>query len=255
VLDHRIRKRRTQGGCAAVRPAASTPQEIYTQGEYLEKNPTWHTEDSLWKAQNIVRIMQRNGVMPETICEVGCGAGEILAHLQRQMARECRFWGYEISPQAYALCQGRANERLSYILGDVVQDEGRVYDLILLIDVIEHMEDYFGFLRRLKRRSRYKILHIPLEVSAQSVLRRGKLVESWELVGHIHYFTKETALRMLKSVGYEVLDYFYTPFGVERPAPSIKSRIARIPRKLLFRIHEDLAVRILGGCSLMVLGR
>jgi SAM-dependent methyltransferase len=232
--------------------ARTMSEEIYTQGAYLAKNPTWHTEDSEWKAQNILRIMQQNGIAPETVCEVGCGAGRILIHLQNAMAESCRFRGYEISPQAYQLCRGKGNDRLEYILGDIL-NEDHVCDLILLIDVIEHMEDYFGFLRRLKERSRYKILHIPLELSAQSVLRRRKLLDHWELVGHIHYFTKETALQMLESVGYDVLDYFYTPFGVEQKGSSIKSSVARLPRKILFRLHQDFAVRMLGGCSLMVL--
>ncbi len=231
------------------------PEEIYTAGGYLKRNPTWHIEDSAWKARNIRRIMERNDITPESVCEVGCGAGEILMHLQRAMAKGCRFRGYEISPQAYELCKDKGNDRLEYVLGDILQEDDRVYDLILLIDVIEHMEDYFDFLRRLKGRSRYKILHIPLELSAQSVLRRRKLLDHWELVGHIHYFTKETALQMLKSVGYEILDCFYTPFGVERKGSSLKSALARIPRKALFRLHQDLAVRTLGGCSLMVLGQ
>ena len=54
------------------------PKGIYTNGYYLEKNPTWHVEDSSWKAKNIIKMMKRNNIVPKTICEVGCGAGEIL---------------------------------------------------------------------------------------------------------------------------------------------------------------------------------
>jgi len=63
------------------------------------------------------------------------------------------------------------------------------------------------------------------------------------LYAHLHYFSKETALRTLEDAGYEVLDYFYTPRSVElwfgaRPAAS------ETPRKLLSTIHKDLAA----GC-------
>jgi hypothetical protein len=27
-------------------------EELYTTGVYLEKNPLWHTEESVWKAGN-----------------------------------------------------------------------------------------------------------------------------------------------------------------------------------------------------------
>lgn len=230
-------------------------EEMYTHSDYLRKNPTWHVEDSAWKAKQIVRMMKRNNIVPKTICEVGCGAGEILRQLQHNMNKECMFWGYEISPQAFELCQKRANERLHFELGDILQEKDAFFDLILLIDLIEHLEDYFSFLREIKPRSQYKILHIPLDVSVQTVLRSSPIMEVRELVGHIHYFTKEIALQILKDVGYEILDYFYTTGSIELPAQSIKSYIARLPRKLLFAIHKDLAVRIMGRYSLMVLAK
>ncbi len=90
-------------------------KELYTSGEYLEKNPTWHVEESPWKAKQILRMMKQNSISPRTICEVGCGAGEVLKQLQERMDPACSFWGYEISPQAFELCKPRANEKLHFI--------------------------------------------------------------------------------------------------------------------------------------------
>jgi hypothetical protein len=53
-------------------------EKIYTQGEYFEKNQTWHIEDSPWKTEQLMKIIKRNQLQPTSICEVGCGAGEIL---------------------------------------------------------------------------------------------------------------------------------------------------------------------------------
>src|SRR5947209_5456061 len=64
-------------------------ENMYTSGEYLEKHPTWHAEDSFGKAEEIIRMMARNNIMPKTICEVGCGAGEILKQLQGHMESQC----------------------------------------------------------------------------------------------------------------------------------------------------------------------
>lgn len=199
--------------------------------------------------------MKRNNIVPKTICEVGCGAGEILKQLQENMSSECMLSGYEISPQAFELCKTRANERLHFKLGDIRQDKDVFFDVILLIDLIEHLEDYFSFLREMKSKSQYKILHIPLDLSAQGVLRGSPLIRSRESVGHIHYFTKDIALQIMKDVEYEVLDYFYTAGSIELPAKSTVSYIARLPRRLLYAIHKDLAVRLLGGYSLMVLAK
>jgi hypothetical protein len=64
-------------------------EEMYTQGEYLKKHPTWHVEDSPWKAEQIIKIMERNRLKPNSICEVGCGAGEILNQLYFKMSDHC----------------------------------------------------------------------------------------------------------------------------------------------------------------------
>jgi 2-polyprenyl-3-methyl-5-hydroxy-6-metoxy-1,4-benzoquinol methylase len=40
-----------------------------------------------------------------------------------------------------------------------MKEEGAFFDLILILDVIEHVEDYFSFLRDLKSKSQYKLIH------------------------------------------------------------------------------------------------
>lgn len=233
-------------------------EELYTSGKYLEKWPDWHVEISPWQARQIIRMMKRNHLMPETICEVGCGAGEILRQLQTHLNDDVTFWGYEISPQAFTLCQERANERLHFKLADFTQEKDAFFDLILIIDVIEHVEDYFSFLRAIKPKSPLKILHIPLDMAAKTIVQGG-LTTMLEDHGHIHYFTKEIALRILRSIGYEVLDYFFTTPSVELTAhgtrEEIRRKAMRLPRKLLFSIDHDFAARTLGGYSLMVLAR
>jgi len=91
-------------------------RNIYMDGEYLRKNPDWHVEESPWKAKQIIRMLKHNHLQPTTICEVGCGAGEVLKQLQEHSDSECRFCGYEISPQAFEMCRMRSNERLQFKL-------------------------------------------------------------------------------------------------------------------------------------------
>ena len=226
----------------------------YANGAYERENPTWHIEDSPWKAQQIMRLMSRNSLSVRTICEVGCGAGEVLRQLQLSADNHCEFWGYEVSPDAFELCREKANARLHFQLGDLVTEDVS-FDLLLLIDVVEHVPDYLGFLRAVRDKGRYKILHIPLDISVQSVLRVAPLLRSRAKVGHLHYFTKETALRTLQDCGYEIVDWFFTAGTIDLPAQSLKSWIAKLPRRAMFVFNRDLAVRVLGGFSLLVLAR
>ena len=230
-------------------------EKMYTTSEYLEKNPTWHVEDSLWKTKQILNIIERNKLQPSSICEVGCGAGEILNQMYLQMSDKVSFVGYEISHQAFELCQQRKKDRLQFHLKNSFQDNNVFFDIVLAIDVIEHVEDYFGFLRNIREKGQYKIFHIPLDISVQTVLRSSPILKGRQSVGHIHYFTKETALATLADIGYEILDYFYTAGSIDLPAKSFKSLLVKLPRKILYKLNKDMTARVLGGYSLIVLAK
>jgi len=126
------------------------------------------------------------------------------------------------------------------------------FDLLLMLDVFEHVEDYIGLVRDVRSKAKHKLFHIPLDLSVQAVIRRNGLLRRRDDHAHLHYFTKETALRTLTDVGYQIVDYFYTPRCIELGERPVQ-RAARIPRKVSFAVAPDLTVRILGGYSLMVL--
>ena len=230
-------------------------RERYTSGEYLRQNPSLHVEESEWKAKHIYRSMLRNGVAPHTVGEVGCGAGEVLRQLQMRMDEACLFWGYDISPQAIELARSRENEKLHFELADIREEDTPFFDLLLVLDVIEHLEDYYSFLRDIRPKSQYKMFHIPLDLSVQTVLRRRGLLKVREEYWHLHYFTKEIALEVLRDAGYEVLDYGYTARAIEEPTREVVRNLMKVPRKLLFTVHQDFAAHLLGGWSLLVLAR
>jgi Methyltransferase domain len=231
---------------------AETP---YEDGTYLAKNRTWHAEDSFWKAKQVSRILIKNNLTPSSICEVGCGAGEILTCLADGYGPNVLFSGYEVSPQAFEICKKIERQNIHYFLKDLLQEEQSSFDVVMALDVFEHVEDYIGFLRELRPRGEYKIFHIPLDISAQTVLRSSPISAVRAKYGHIHFFTKEIALAALKHTGYEVVDYFYTPGNLELPNLDLKKKLMRLPRRLFFALHQDLAVRILGGFSLLVLAK
>ena len=239
---------------AQVASSRMLTRNMYMDGTYLDKNPLWHSDESPFKVKHILRMLKKHHLQPRTICEVGCGAGEVLRLLQQKMDDPCRFWGYDISPQAMNQCKNRTNDRLHFKLADLTREEGAFFDLLLVLDVFEHVEDYFGFLDGIRAKGDLKIFHIPLDLSVQAVLRKRGLLKRHELWGHLHYFTKETALEALKHAGYEVLDSFYTPRGIELARETVH-KIALLPRKICFSIHQDLTARILGGYGLLVLAR
>jgi SAM-dependent methyltransferase len=224
--------------------------DIYTTGEYGAKNPGWHQEHSQWKSGLVQRMLQLHDIQPKRIAEVGCGAGGILESLHRQLQPQPQCVGYEISPQAYAMASQRQTDGLQYKLGSPCQDTVP-FDVVLAMDVLEHVENYLDFIRVIGNIGVLKILHIPLDLSVISILKPFYLEQAREHVGHLHYFTCETALSSLEQAGLSVKDWFYTSADIDLGL-SRRKRLHAF-RKLLFSLNPDFAVRLFGDFSILVL--
>lgn len=228
--------------------------DLYTGGDYVARNPGYHTEDSAWKAERILALLTRNRVQAASVCEVGCGAGGVLAELQQRLPAATDCTGYEISPEGIRRCGPKANARLRFVLGDFTALATPSYDLLLCIDVLEHIEDCRGFARALRSRAALKVFHIPLELSLYKAALPGRLLASTARFGHIHFFNRETALDLLTGAGYEILDACYTPSGIAC-GRTLEARLGRAPVRLVSWIHAGLAARLFGAHALLVLAR
>jgi SAM-dependent methyltransferase len=190
---------------------SSAFSQRYTRGDYLKQVPDWHAGDAAWKAGKVFEMLQRNDLDAKSLCDVGCGAGEVLAQLSARKGRQLRCAGYDISPQAIALAKTRETPSLSFHQADFLEQSRALFDVVLLLDVLEHVPDYLSFLSRLRALGRYFIFHIPLDLNAHSVVARSRyMLEMRKEFGHLHYFSSETARATLTDTGYTVLDSFYT---------------------------------------------
>jgi SAM-dependent methyltransferase len=227
---------------------------LYIDGRYEALHPTWHAEDSAWKAQQVLEMLQQNGLQPASISEIGCGAGGILRALQTDLPSNCNLVGYEISPQAYARCAKHVNNGLRFVFGDFLAQPPSSLDVLLCMDVVEHVEDYLGFLKRIRGSAKYKVFHVPMDLSLQGILR-GVPEAVRKSAGHLHYFTRKLFLDALHETGYQVVDWAYTPAATDLPARSFAMACAKWPRKMMFAVAPEVASRVLGGFSLLVLAK
>lgn len=232
----------------------SLPYDKYASGEYFENNPEWDQGDSPWKAKQVLDLLRDFPAPRHTVVEVGCGAGKILAELAERLP-DASFDGFDIAPDAARFWSQYSSERIRFTGGDFLLGSQPPYDLLLLLDVIEHVADPLDFLNRLRPRAREFIFHIPLDLSAFSVARETPLLRVREQVGHIHYYTKNLALRLLDECGYEVVHWRYTGATFTAPGRGLGNRIMNIGRRAVRLLGRDFGVRLLGGETLLVLAR
>ena len=227
--------------------------DIYNDQTYLRQNPTWHEEDAPFKAAHIRRLLARHPhLLHQTVCEVGCGSGEVLVQLAAHLPPATQLTGFDISADALTLARPKQTDRLRFAQHDLTTNPPATpYDLLLVLDVLEHLPDYFGFLARLGPAARYTIFHIPLDMCVWSLLREGMLLESKARVGHIHNFTEDFIVSVLADYGYRVVDRHYTEPRYKHLAG--KERVKHWLREALYRISPRFCTKTLGGYSLLVL--
>lgn len=231
----------------------------YNDGAYLENNPGWHDEDAVYKASFILQLLERHHSTMgsiNSVCDVGCGSGSILKYIkEQQMSDSTLYVGLDISQQAITVAQSKNHDDIHFICGNLetLKRTYPFFDLALAIDIIEHIENYFEFLRQLRSLSSYTILHIPLDIHFWSVLKEDILISSKNRVGHIHNFTEKFITSVLEDLGFEIIDKLYTPPIDENS--NAKQFIINCLRKFLFKVNKPFCAKTIGGLSILLLTR
>ncbi|MDQ3111571.1 MAG: class I SAM-dependent methyltransferase [Bacteroidota bacterium] len=223
--------------------------DIYNDETYLKNNPGWHEEGAGFKTERIIRLLEKHPISFKTVCEVGCGSGEIVVQLEKRLPPDVSFTGLDISKDAIGIAKKKETGKIKFFLKDIADQETN-FDLILVIDVIEHIENYFKFLDTIVSKSNYTIFHIPLDISVWTLYREKMLIESKNRVGHIHNFTEDFILSILADHGFELIGKIYTEPVFE--SGSFKEKFTNGIRKFIFMINKKFCTKFMGGYSIMI---
>lgn len=155
-------------------------------------------------------------LLPEScsvVMEVGCGAGETLRWLKGNY--NCsKTIGVEYSPEAAASAKENVDAVFSGDIETLELDvaEGSV-DLLLCLDVLEHLRDPWATMTKLSRyvkKGGAVIASIP-NVRHKSVVFPLLFNSKWDYAdaghldrGHLRFFVRETAVGLLEGAGMKV---------------------------------------------------
>jgi glycosyltransferase involved in cell wall biosynthesis len=269
-------KRRLLGSAAASLIREKYPSELYiasmqrilrqavVSDTYTRYNPTWHLEDSAWKARKIMELIPDNVIRSLSgqvlVVDIGCGAGGILKVLSDSFAQrgvKISAEGFDVSPipleTARASCP--AAQFRCGPFEKKLYESGQRISFALLIDILEHLNDPTALLQDAGAVSDYVICHLPLEDNLMVNLR-GLRRKFRRTVGHVRFYNDRSAREFFKDNGFTVVKSIYTCLDYDAPY-RIKSPLRRILlqplRKLLFRLFPRFTALVLGNVSLLAL--
>lgn len=98
-----------------------------------------------WRFDVLRREMRRLGITPGKTLEIGCGHGVLRQQIEE--AFHVPVDGCDLNSHALEMAPEGRGRLLVYNIFDCLPAMCEAYDMILLMDVIEHLEDDLGFLQ------------------------------------------------------------------------------------------------------------
>ncbi len=129
-----------------------------------------------------------------------CGTGEILTFLDNyQMEGE----GIDLSETCVEISSNRTSNRITVFQMDFMELNNKKYQLILLIDVLEHIKDDGEFLMKansMLTNNHYLLINVPAKMKLFDLTDKF-----W---GHIRRYEKEDMINLLEENNFEIIEFW-----------------------------------------------
>jgi len=183
--------------------------DLYSSDTYWEMHSSMFGEDADWKVRKLIAFLHDFDIAafgnPITELDIGGGSGIILKELSAHLLDKgvkSKKNALDISPLALRAQQQNNPDMERIFCEDINKTslKDKEIDLVLMIDVLEHIPQPTQALKELKRISKYVIFKVPLEhnfwYEITDLIQRGKFRKNnIEIVGHINKYD----LNSLKS--------------------------------------------------------
>jgi 2-polyprenyl-3-methyl-5-hydroxy-6-metoxy-1,4-benzoquinol methylase len=186
-----------------------------------------------------------SGKLPLTNClEIGCAYGFFGEILKNNWNTE--YLGMDVVPEAVQF--GKTQLNLNLKTGDYLQEAAplKPYSDVFMWDVIEHLQYPEKFLQKAFKELAHdgRIYITTGDFSSLLARIQGK---NWRMIhppSHLHYFTKSSLIRLLKSNGFSIMkvnylpvyrsvrQIFYSLFLLNKPEGKLNRLIEKIPAGL-----------------------
>ena len=179
-------------------------------------------EDRLYRLQAVMATEREGGLHPkhrltgyhdffasrikagERVLDVGCGNGALACDLARRCG--CRVTGIDLRPQNIEKARADfSHPHVEYVVGDALRDlPGGKFDVVVLSNVLEHLDGRAEFLRRLTASTgaRRFLVRVPFFERDWRVPLRRELWVEWRLdAEHKTEYTLKTFQKEMADAG------------------------------------------------------
>ena len=215
----------------------------------LDYETEWLRRTARLKADSIQRLLDTQGLRPDSVLEVGAGTGAVIGEL-RQRGVGSRHYAVDFSGEAIEVLR-RMEPDVQAAVADVTETPDPLgagpYDLAFASHVVEHLEAPETFLRALLAVPvEHFVAEVPLEDLPLGRLKSYVKSRANHPAGHVQFFTAATFVQLLERSGWRVQRVVtYAPW-LDAGTFALAYGGARPARRLLKRVTEDVLPRALG---------
>src|SRR5262245_32096652 len=188
----------------------TVPATQYEYWGYTEFKQT-QNHGYLWPA--VLDEVHRLAVSPVRVMDAGCGSGAFSKALHQNLG--CAIYGCDLSESGIALARENAPEcrfELLSLYDDFVECFGTQFDMVVSIEVVEHLYDPMSFVTRVREAltpGGVFVLTTPYHGYMKNLMiatldRCDAHYNPLNKGGHIKFWSKRTITKLLESAGFDV---------------------------------------------------
>ena len=186
------------------------------QKEYILKNPGLHLEQAQLKAKQVLNFL--GSLKIDSLLDVACGAGGITMEFNAKLKPDMAV-GIDISKDMIKVAkENDTDHEIEWICEDIYKYSPKAnFDLGTGIDIIEHVEDDLGLLKRMGELGKLVCIKVPMEDSFldNQIIRKLGIRDPWkeseERYGHIHHYNEKQLNKLFTIAGFKILKEGYIP--------------------------------------------